>query len=331
MTTMKLGRLLDGCRLGDLQSVGIMQIIPLLNLRTDEDRFARPDEAVVHTSNYGSVNIRNPSGRVMIVPLNAAYMSKKLAQDHATTTAGIVKANGETTFDNSLCIESGQGGLYEPDQYRLSILPAAIRADVARFSARETEYSGSWGYIERYNSEMGSGVRGHLRDFFERFEKELDEFIAQFEPVVGQVGAIILIGGEIVGIERTPTQAYWLGVWEALIRDCYGSRCMQATKRLDSRKIDLPESRARLEGNITSLDALETAVEAAEQTEAQAVERLVSGISDEDLEVERPYTRLVHGSLDIKVVSNNRVIGQVVIEGDEVIYASAVAAGTAVR
>jgi hypothetical protein len=326
---MKLGTLLEGCRHDTLQSVGIMQMIPLLNPRSDESRFASPDEAVVNTSDYGSVGIRNPTGRVMIVPLHAAYMSKKNAQDHATTSAGVVKPEASVTFSNSLCIESTQGGLYDEDQYRLSILPASLRADVAPLQTRHTAYNGSWSFIERYNTEMGSGRRAHLRDFFERFEKELDEFISQFEPVPCQVGAIILIGGEIVGIERAPSQACWLGVWEALIRDCYGSRCMQATKRLEAKNITVPESRARLEGSITSLDALERALLTAECAEEQAVQRLVDGISEDELNVESPYERLVHGSLDVKVVSNTRMTGQVVVEGPNVVYASAVAAGVA--
>lgn len=329
MTTMKLGRLLENCHLGDLQSVGIMQIIPLLNLRTDESRFASPGEAIVNTSDYGTVNVKNPSGRIMIVPLNAAYMTKKSAQDHATTTVGIVGSKDSTRIENSLCIEQSQAGLIQPDTYRLSILPAAIRADVAPFASRRTSYSGSWGFIERYNREMGAGSHSNLRDFFDRFEKELDEFIAQFEPVPGQIGAIIMIGGEIVGIERAPSQEYWLGVWEALIRDCYGSRAMQAVKRLEAKNVALPESRARLEGSILSLDDLEASLEAAEKSEIDAVGRLVEGISQEELKVESPYNHLVHGTLDVKVVSNGRITGQVVLEGDEVIYASTVAAGVA--
>ena len=321
-TTMKLGELFDGCRLGDLQSAGLMQVIPILADRTPEDRFANPGEAIVGTSGYGSVVVRNPSARILIVPMNAAYMSKHGSQDHAVTSAGVIEREKATTFNNSLCIESTQGGTMPPDAYRLSILPASLRADAANTAGRQVQYSALWNNIEQFNQEMGSGHRGHLRDFFERFEQELDEFIAQFEPVPRQIGAIVLIGGEIVGIERTPSQTYWLGVWEALIRDCYGSRAMQTAKRVR----EVPETRARL-GEVTSLDELELEILHAERREQLGVEQMFEQLKNEDLEVSQPYTHKVHGTMDVKVVKNPHIFGEVVTESDGVIYASMVAAG----
>lgn len=330
-TTMKLGDLFEGCTLGELQSVGIMQIIPLLNEHTDEDKFAQPGEAIVSTRDYGNVQVRNPTARLMIVPLNAAYMKKQGAQDHAITTANVMAratASRPSTIEvkNSLCVESTQDGLMPEDAYRLSILPASLRSDIARAGRQRVAYNSLWGNIEAFNTEMtGSHSRGHLRDFFDRFDNELDEFIAQFEPVPHQVGAVVLIAGEIIGIERAPSQHYWLGVWEALIRDCYGSRAMQAAKRLE--KVEIPETRARIEGPTTSLVELEDALSDVEAREAAGVSALVEGLKQADLKVDRPYSANIHGGLIVSCVNNDRITGQVIHEGGAVVYASTVAAG----
>ena len=78
--------------------------------------------------------------------------------------------------------------------------------------------------------------------FFRPFAKELEEFVAEFEPVAGQVGGIVLFGSNIVGIEVMPTQQHWLAYWQWLIRGCYGAQLLKLRKMgiLQKEELALP-------------------------------------------------------------------------------------------
>ena len=81
-----------------------------------------------------------------------------------------------------------------------------------------------------FNQEMGVPAAGHLEFFLKQFRKELDEFVAEFECVPRQIGAIILVDDQVVGIERAPSHAYWQSVWPCLIRECYGSLAIRVAQ-----------------------------------------------------------------------------------------------------
>jgi len=55
----------------------------------------------------------------------------------------------------------------------------------------------------------------------------LEEFAAEFEPVEGQIGAIIMFSGVPVGIEIMPSEGHWETYWKHLIRGCYGAEMLR--------------------------------------------------------------------------------------------------------
>lgn len=68
---------------------------------------------------------------------------------------------------------------------------------------KEQSYNKLWDSISAFNREMGVQVAGHLEFFLKHFCKELDEFVAEFECVPRQIGAIILVDDQVVGVERS--------------------------------------------------------------------------------------------------------------------------------
>ena len=312
-----LGEILRGTRPGRIQSVGYMQVIPLVSDIVDE-RFVPPEEALVGTTSYGTMEFENESDLVLIVPLHAGYVVKRAAQDHAMSHVGLVPAKETRTYDTAMCIQQTQGGLISKSAHRLTILPFALRESALEKRDKKS-YSKLWEDIARFNRDLGLADMGHLEYFLKQFRRELDQFVAEFECVPGQVGAIILVADTVVGIERAPNHAYWRGVWPALIRECYGSLAIQIARRRPESAP--PESRMPLPEEIGTLVELSAALEDVCREEDERTKGIVRGLLDEQLEVRKEEKT---SGLAVETLGSRRFSGQVVRDDERVVYASLV-------
>ena len=315
---IKLAEILKGCTPGKIQSVGIIQVIPLVSDVSD-DSFVSPNQsATVSTSGYGTLVFKNKTDDTMIIPPQAGYVVKQAAQDHALPHIGIVKGKQTTSFDNAMCIQQSQGGYVASGEHNLMILPFPLREKAHK--VRNTRgYDRLWRDISALNSRAGvSSTGGHLEYFLNAFKEQLDRFVAEFEPVPKQVGAIILINGRVVGVERTPSYDYWTSVWSALIRECYGSL---AIIEANDYKDKVPATRVPLR-KANSVSDLREALKEASDEEYARVKKIVNDIADIDMGQKVDKTV---GKVDIEELSSKRFIGQIVRKGETVVYASLVA------
>jgi len=308
---------LRGCETGRMQSVGIMQVIPLLSDLEDE-RFVSPAEALVSTESYGSLVFHNPTPLILIVPCHVGYIVGKYAQDHAMTHAAFVSAEGRRRFDTAACIEQTQPGLLSQGSYRMMVLPYSLR-EPALTLRHAADYGKLWPAIGVLNRESGVGEdEGDLDRFLDRFRRELDQFVAEFECVPEQVGAIVLIGGNVVGIERAPSRAYFMSIWRALIRECYGSQAVCVTRQLEG---EMPVRRIPLRKNVESLKDLAEALTEVRFRDEEVVRAKLRSLIDD------PFTREVEdqvGDVVLETLGNKQFIGQIVREGERVSYGSLV-------
>lgn len=147
--------------------------------------------------------------------------------------------------------------------------------------------------------------------------------MAEFEHVPDQVGAVILINGQVVGIERAPSCVYWKAVWPRLIRDCYGSLALQL---INSQSQPLPPTtRVPLSTNISSLDELADALARAAAEERR---RAVQGLG---VLLHKSIRLQIDGNLDgltLATLSENAFIGQVIRDLTRVVYVSLIASQT---
>lgn len=311
--------LLRGCSPGPMQSVGLMQVIPLLS-ELEDDAFVSPAEALVGTAGYGNLVVENPSDRLLLVPCHAGYIVRQRAQNHAMAEAGLVAARKRHTFDNAMCIQQSQGGYIEQARHKLLILPQALR-ELALAKREQKEFGKLWQDISAFNQTLGLAAQGHLEYFLSHFKRELDQFVAEFERLLGQVGAIVLSDGELAGIERTPSRAYFAGVWEALIRECYGSLAIARIKaKAADGGNDVPITRVALELEaIGSLSDLQQALERARERERDLVKAILDGLLD------TPFERQLAQELSgykLETLSNAQLTGQALLKGEAVVYAS---------
>ena len=194
MMSLTVDEILRGTGPGPTQSAGQMSVIPLLG--EDVDTFA-PPEVEVGTTTYGSVHLRNDADRPTLIPPGAGWVVAQKAQDHAIGGGALLRPGESRQIDTAMCIQQSQGGLIARARHELLILPAALRAK-ALSVRRVVDFRKLWESIQGFNKGFGIEQQGgHLEAFVRTFRKELDEFVAEFEVVPRQLGAIILVGGEV--------------------------------------------------------------------------------------------------------------------------------------
>jgi hypothetical protein len=157
-----------------------------------------------------------------------------------------------------------------------------------------------------------------LEFFLKHFRKELDEFVAEFECVPRQIGAIILVDDQVVGVERTPSHAYWQSVWPCLIRECYGSLAIRVAQ-LKGESAGAPASRTPLPDDIGSLDELESVIADIARQEDERAKATVRELLDEQLTLTQDESVV---GLKVDTVQPGRFTGQVIRDGGRIVYAS---------
>lgn len=318
MAKLKIGDLLRGCTPHRMQSVGFMQVIPLTSDLHD-DRFVSPNQgARVSTSGYGNLQFENPVEKPMIVPAHATYIVDQKAQNHAMPSAGLVKARAIKMYHEAMCVQQSQGGHISSGQHQMVILPFALRGTAYKVR-KDVGFQKLWPAITEFNRANGiTKSGGHLEYFFEQFKDQLDSFVAQFEPVPDQVGAIVLIGGKIVGIERTPSPAYFESIWSALIRECYGS--MAITEARSGGVPPVPRTRVPLR-KVVSFSDLQVALQSAVDEEYNRVSALVNSVTS--VEVDRTVDE-TDGEMVREYLGDQPFLGSLVRDGEKIVYASLV-------
>lgn len=217
---------------GPVQIVDEMTVVPLVGENRGD--VAEPFSLkFTRTSDYGSMVYSNTDEeKSAIVPCNFMVRGPG-AQDHAMAGSGIVLANKTVTFNDACCIESSQGGYLSEQNNEYDILPIELRKKLLPLSVRnEHDYEKLWKHISSWLRGVGVGSSAHLRYFYDnkQIRQSLEEFSAEFEPVVGQIGAVVLFQEKIVGIEIMPSVDHWSAYWKLLIRGCYGAELIRQKK-----------------------------------------------------------------------------------------------------
>jgi len=317
MNSITMAEILRGVTPGRMQSVGYMQIIPLVTELVDE-RFIPPTGIYSSTSDYGTVNIENRGSGMTILPMGTGYVVKQAAQNHAIPTAKLVKAGERATINTAACIQSSQGGTIRAGQHPMTIIPWALK-EAAIMTRNRRQYQKLWGAIEEFNKRLGLMSRGHLELYLEKFKDDLDNFIAQFEVVPNQVGAIVLLNGYVMGVERAPNYEYWKAIWKPLIRECYGSLSLQFAKEAGPNP-PLPKTRVPLKrAGIDTLKDVEKAYTEAKGMEDDVIRGTIRKFIKEKFKRSHEEKS---GSIEVETLEHKQFKGQVVRDNDKILYAS---------
>lgn len=325
-TNLKIEKILEGKKAGRMQKVGVMQIIPIFYKSNDlaNYKIVTPRQAMkMKTNDYGTMNLKNEDPeRTLITPNHMGVMTKKEAQDHGMCKTGVIAPSSRVSYNDAFCIEQSQSGYIPEDNYEFIVMPWALRHKIVSMG-KSTGYNRLWNEIASFNHQMQVNRDGaHLVYFYEKYNDDLGEFIAQFENLSKQIGAIIMIDNKVVGLEITPNPEYWDDVWEPLIRGCYG---VETIRRLLLKQVSASDN-VTLSDNITqstTFEELENSVYNFEEEEKKIVQDIVNEIMSQDLKLTLDYK--TNNDYSVQDVANQHYVGQVVMEKDFVVYASLVA------
>lgn len=333
---LTLARILEGKRGARPQTVGLMEVVPLLPQdETHHNRmFAVPSKSMFLAGNprYGTIVVENKDTvRPLIVPSNVTWITKHAGQDHALSKAGLLSASGKSTYDTAACVQSTQPGAIPPDVHQFQILPASLRR-IDKDMAERCDFKKFWPSITALNATMGLPQGGgHLKLLFSHLDKELHQFVAEFETIPGQIGALIIINGKLQGVEIAPSPEYWDSVWEPLIRFSYGPEAVLAARRLgaDGARAAML-SRPRLQcDNPESIEDIEQALKTLRSKEKTRVGAVVQSNLETVLDFDVDEQALAADEAGATATytlgsSYGQFIGQVVMDDDYVVYASMV-------
>jgi len=319
---MKITEILKGCEPGKIQSVGYMQIVPLISKFVDES--IMPPQIKVSTTDYGRLVLNNESVDSVLVPTASAFMSKQKAQDHTTHTGGFMTKKSMLKIDTAACIQDNQGGYISNDRdFHFSILPWSMREQAFNVKS-STSYDKLWPVLRQFNSTLGiTHNQGYLISFIEKFEDDMNQFIAEFEIVPNMVGAIILINGIVIGVERCPNHNYFKFMWEPLIRESYGGAVFQyIAQTKEVKKRPKPITRVPMSNSqIRTLDDLEKEFDRVTSEEDKIVTQIIQSFLKNKF-IEEPEQKLPQSTL--WSVKNAQFTGQVFQKDDAYVYASLV-------
>jgi hypothetical protein len=324
---LTIAELLEGTRPGRPQSVGRMQVIPLV-ADHDQDQdggwFVAPPACRTSTLAYGTLAFDNPHDALLLVPCHAGFVVPQAAQDHAMAHAALVAPRTSVAFDTAVCVQETQGGTITAAEHRMLILPFPLRGP-ALAVRHERDYGRLWPAIRALNGDVGLGLGGNLIVFLRRYALELDRFVAEFECLDGQVGAIVLVDGQVLGVERTPTVAYWQALWVPLLRGCYGAEVVRR-QQADGAVSGPPPTRVPLDpAGVATLDELAAALRRADQAEQQLAAACVAALSPRTLAATAEPPEVAGAR--VETVRGGGFEGQLVRGDQGVVYASLVASG----
>ena len=307
---------------GNIQSVDEMTIVPILGDNRTENTSSPSDVEFIKTSDYGSMEFSNHSTNGYgIIPNNTMVISEQSAQDHAMSETGLVANNENITYNNSCCVQQSQGGYLDgkKDNNEYNILPVDLRRALLSTSKRSlNSYNKLWNDIGNWLSDIPgiSHGQGHLEYFFKPFRKELEDFVAEFEPVENQLGALILFNNNPVGLEVMPNVEHWDAYWKWLVRGCYGAQLLKLRKagKIQPSKIGLPSLST---GNM--VDILNNFMGKAKITFISKLDNITPTFSPKV-----KNNRKIPNVIQRFVGFNNNGGGDILTEGDKSVYLSAV-------
>lgn len=319
MKDITIASILKGCTPGRMQSVGYIQVIPLISDIIDESFSSPVGNIEASTSDYGTLNLKRTSNTPTIFPTGGSVVSTQKAQNHASPKGIYLSGKGTYTTKQARCIQDSQGGYIRAERdYHFSVIPWAIR-EFSMSTKDKTNYSELWPALKEFNQELGLLNRGHLEYFLEQFKDQLDTFCAEFEVVPKMVGAIILLNGDVIGVERTPNYNFWKSMWKPLIRESYGSVALWFAKHF-SNNPPVPKMRIPLaSAKIQSIKDILPELLKVEKQEEVRVKNVIKGF------IKSKFQRKVEqqeNDCSFESLENKQFVGQALLKDDGFPYVS---------
>jgi len=329
MEKREFTELLKGCTpVKDVNGNILVQSIlnmELVCLTTDEeysmdDKFGNPMNLIASNTGYGHLNFRNTDAKPTITPTQMAVINDQSAQNHGMVKAGYVRAKSSTDFNDAGCVQGSQTGyLHEVTADNFRMLPVTMREMVFE-QVGDHSYDHIYPAINRLGRDTNSSTGNYLDVYFNKYDKDLEQFIAHFERPRNLIGTIVLVDGEIVAIDKFPSYTYAEQVWDLMIRDCYGALALisQLNSRTGRKTFTEILNDLDVRANESTTDRLARALELTKKSITERVTEKLEAVLDLEFDAEldidgNPSRQNGPRSY---VLTNEGYIGQVISESN---------------
>jgi len=218
--TQILSTILDGLEIGPARTFAGLSVFPLLPARpTSMDRAYRTlDEAiadgtarVTEISEGGSVpelRFVNTGDRPVLL-LDGEELAG--AKQNRILNLTILCPPKQTIVIPVSCVEAGRwrsvSAAFTPEQHVMYSAArgrkaARVSLSMASSGRARSDQAEIWADVADLSRKFRvSSATGEMREVYRQSGKRLDEYVAAFPPVAGQVGAIFALGAEVRGAE----------------------------------------------------------------------------------------------------------------------------------
>lgn len=312
---MKLAELLQDKKIQLAQTAANMIYVPLTTDKPFNEISNEMLLTIAKDSDYAKLTLENRGELPSIIPQGASFLTGKAGQDRAVLEADVIAGKSTKTIQVG-CIQPSEGGHIQEGTEMSSFIPASLRI-TALEKRKAGSYEVLWADIRKYLLAVNvQGSRdGALNNFYQAFSKELEEFVAQFELVENQCGAIIFINGKPAGIEIYPHPELWKQIWQLIVRDSYGADAISFIKQ---GKIFAYKKFINID-KVKDLESLEAEAIRVETETIHDVNRAIEELLE--IPVEETKTGSSAG-FEISVVSTGEFRGQIIRSKEIPIYIS---------
>jgi ARG and Rhodanese-Phosphatase-superfamily-associated Protein domain len=299
---------LTGYRLGQPQRAGALTMVPVFGPAYPGIVPPRSGVKLARVDGYGRVVLANPgTSGVAVVPLHIGYVQDG-AQNHALCRSAFLAAGQELLFPDACCVQASQGGYLAEREQWFFVLPVELRG-AALDLAGQANYSKLWPAIAELNRRYRLPARGHLEQILTRQRATLTQYRSRLELTPGQLGALFFIADRLAGVEIAPDPRYFAEVWMALACFAYGVAAWHAPAPADPEPLS----------EVSTVDGLRRALDADRRAFADRVRGWLAQVPREPVELVEQERYL---QLRLSTVRDDSLGGQVVTDGDRLVYAS---------
>jgi len=249
---------------GEVQSFKNMQVIPLLTEGEEGLVYLTLKEAlekrllvITEVSAQASVPelkvINNTDVSVLLLDGEELAGAK---QNRVLNTSILVKEKSELVIPVS-CTEQGRWS-YQTDEfsnsenilsYKIRGKKAASVSDSLRESGNYTSDQGAiWENIEEMSESAGvHSPTGAMKDVFEGKKDDLNEYIQAFPYLAHQKGILVLVNGEIAGLDILSRESAFQMIFPKLVKSYALDAILEKEKKKESSQKPLEEAKSFLE------------------------------------------------------------------------------------
>jgi len=297
----------------NIQSVGNMTVIPIISDVEFTNVADINDVTLKSDPQYNTLEFKNASGNIGIVMQGWTMIDRNQhAQDRTVPYAHLIKAANAKLIPAN-CVQASQAGHFDMSKIKqdsFMILPPSLRGiAIKKATFEEADTGALWDTLSTWSKGIDCRTNG-LQLFYSQFEDRLEQFVAQFEPVNKQLGAIVMINGRIIAIDVLPKYDSWKKSWRAIIRDSYGAEAVRIIQNegatINSPAIDLEK--------VNSIEDLTTQYDQMKNAFHDNVQHIVG----QTIQLNVGYRVLERiGELTMMKFENEQLVGQGVLHGDK--------------